>query len=121
MSDLETFRAETRHWLEENCPASMRGGAPGITDDTDNSIWGGRKATFKNPEQKLWLDRMAERGWTAPTWPREYGGGGLSAAEARVLQQELGRIKARPALMSVGDRHVAACVRLDDIEAITRN
>ena len=63
---------------------------------------GGKRATFKNPEQKLWLDRMAAKGWTAPTWPREYGGGGLSSAESRVLTQELGRIKARPALMSFG-------------------
>src|SRR6201992_2996598 len=100
MSDLETFRTETRAWLEANCPPSMRGNAP--VDDDDNSIWGGKRATFKNPEQKLWLDRMAAKGWTAPTWPKEYGGGGLSNAEARVLGQELARIKARPALMSFG-------------------
>jgi alkylation response protein AidB-like acyl-CoA dehydrogenase len=102
MSDLETFRTETRAWLEANCPPSMRGDAAAIADDDDNSIWGGRKATFKNPEQKLWLDRMAAKGFTAPAWPKEYGGGGLSNAEARVLQQELGRLRARPALMSFG-------------------
>jgi alkylation response protein AidB-like acyl-CoA dehydrogenase len=101
MSDLETFRQETRLWLEANCPGSMRDGAAALTDD-DNSIWGGRRAKWTNPEAKLWLDRMAAKGWTAPTWPREYGGGGHSNAEARVLQQELGRIKARPALMSFG-------------------
>lgn len=102
MSDLETFRAETRHWLEENCPPSMRSGAPGITDDSDNSIWGGRKATWKNPEAKQWLDRMGAKGWTAPTWPKAYGGGGLSKDQAKVLAQELARIKARPALLSFG-------------------
>jgi len=103
MTDLETFRTQTRAWLEANCPPSMRAGAEvAVTEDDDNSIWGGRKATFKNPEQKLWLDRMAAKGWTAPTWPKEYGGGGLSNAENRVLQQELARIKARPALMSFG-------------------
>ncbi|MGZ6022025.1 MAG: acyl-CoA dehydrogenase family protein, partial [Rhizomicrobium sp.] len=89
MSDIETFRTETRAWLEANCPPSMRGNA--VVDDDDNSVWGGRKATFKNPEQKLWLDRMAARGWTAPTWPKEYGGGGLSAEQARVLNQEIAR------------------------------
>jgi len=47
---------------------------------------------------KNWLDAMASRGWTAPTWPRQYGGGGLSKDEARILSQELGRLKARPAL-----------------------
>jgi alkylation response protein AidB-like acyl-CoA dehydrogenase len=102
MRDLETFRAETRQWLEENCPPSMRGGAVGITDDTDNSIWGGRKAVWKNPDAKLWLERMGAKGWTAPIWPREYGGGGLSKDEAKVLAQELARIKARPALLSFG-------------------
>jgi alkylation response protein AidB-like acyl-CoA dehydrogenase len=73
-----------------------------VEDDDDDSIWGGRKAKFKNPEQKLWLDRMAAKGWTAPTWPGNYGGGGLSSAQARVLAQELARLKARPALMSFG-------------------
>ena len=61
-TDLETFRAETRAWLEENCPASMRTPMP-----EDETVWGGRKATFKNPDSKLWLERMASRGWTAPT------------------------------------------------------
>jgi len=99
MSELETFRTEVRAWLEENCPQSLRGSP--VTDE-DSSIWGGRRAKWTNPDAKLWLDRMAAKGWTAPTWPREYGGGGLSSAEARVLQQELGRIRARPALMSFG-------------------
>ena len=99
MSDLETFRADTRQWLEENYPKDL---SRAEIDDDDDSIWGGRRAVYKNKDAKLWLTRMAEKGWTAPTWPKEYGGGGLSSAEARVLQQELGRIKARPALMSFG-------------------
>jgi alkylation response protein AidB-like acyl-CoA dehydrogenase len=102
MSELETFRAETRRWLEENCPPSMRGGATNIADETDNSIWGGRKAVWKNPEARQWLERMGAKGWTAPTWPKDYGGGGLSKDEAKVLAQELTRIQARPALLSFG-------------------
>ncbi len=101
MADLEEFRAETRAWLQANCPPSMRGDAPGVTDDT-GMVWGGRKFVHTNPDSKVWLDRMAERGWTAPTWPKEYGGGGLSRDEAKILQQEMGRIKARPALFSFG-------------------
>ncbi len=97
MSDLEAFRTETRAWLEANCPPSMRTPMP-----EEEIAWGGRKATFKNPDSKLWLDRMAARGWTAPTWPKQYGGGGLSGAEAKVLDEELRRIKARPALYSFG-------------------
>ena len=100
MSDLENFRAETRKWLEQNCPPSMRGLGGGAFED--DAVWGGRKAKYRNPDAKLWLDRMGAKGWTAPTWPKEYGGGGLSKDEAKVLSQELARIKARPALLSFG-------------------
>ena len=42
---------------------------------------------------------MAERGWTAPMWPKEYGGGGLSVAENLILGEEMQRINA-PAPLS---------------------
>ncbi len=96
-NDLDTFRDETRQWLEANCPAGVRTPMP-----EDETPWGGRKAVYKNPDSKLWLERMGARGWTAPLWPKEYGGGGLSKAENRVLQEELRRIRARPALYSFG-------------------
>jgi alkylation response protein AidB-like acyl-CoA dehydrogenase len=97
VSDLEQFRQETRAWLEENCPQSMRTPMP-----EDETCWGGRNAVYKNPDSKVWLDNMASRGWTAPMWPKEYGGGGLNKDENKILQQELGRIRARPALSSFG-------------------
>ena len=97
MTDLEQFRAETRAWLEANCPAECRGP---MADD--EMIWGGRNPTFKTPAHKLWLERMGARGWTAPEWPQAYGGGGLSREEAKVLASELRRIKAQPALASFG-------------------
>ena len=96
--NLQQFRTETRAWLEANCPASMRTPARG----EDDSVWGGRKATYSNPEAKLWLDRMGAKGWTAPLWPAEYGGGGLSQDEDRVLSEELRRIHARSPLQSFG-------------------
>ena len=71
-SDPEAFRQEVREWLEENCPQSMRTPQP-----EDEVVWGGRREKFKNPDSKVWLERMAEKGWTAPTWPKELGGGGL--------------------------------------------
>ncbi|MFN3238050.1 MAG: acyl-CoA dehydrogenase family protein [Pseudomonadales bacterium] len=94
---LEDFRAETRAWLEENCPPSMRTPMP-----ADESPGGGRNAKFKNPETKIWMERMGEKGWIVPTWPTEYGGGGLDAAHARVLQEEMSRINARPAHVGMG-------------------
>lgn len=68
----------------------------------DEGIWGGRRATFPSPDAKRWLERMAERGWTAPTWPREYGGGGLSSSEASVLHRELRRLRLPPPLVGFG-------------------
>ena len=97
-ANLEAFRAETRAWLEENCPPSMR--TPFASED--EIVWGGRNAKFFSNDAKLWLERMAERGWTAPIWPKEYGGGGLSNAQNAVLQSELKRVNARPALYSFG-------------------
>ena len=98
MSDLAAFRAETRAWLEANCPAEMR--QPVLTDD--DRCWGGRKPTFQSPAQKAWMERMAERGWTAPEWPKAYGGGGLSPDEAKVLRQEMAALNCRPPLASFG-------------------
>jgi len=97
MSD-DSFRLETRAWLEANCPAEMR---EPMRDESD-ACWGGRNPTFKNEAQKLWMERMAARGWTVPDWPKEYGGGGLSPAETKILRQEMARINARNPLMSFG-------------------
>lgn len=116
MTDLDAFRQETRAWLEENCPQSMR--APATAEE--DQCWGGRKFTFSSPDQKLWLERMAERGWTAPDWPVEYGGGGLSQAEHKVLREELARIKARPALSSFGVWMIGPAILKFGSEALKR-
>lgn len=98
MSDLETFKLEARAWLEENCPAEMR--VPMKSED--DACWGGRHWTYQSDAQKTWLDRMADKGWTVPTWPKKYGGAGLSRAEEAVLRKEMARIGARIPLSSFG-------------------
>jgi alkylation response protein AidB-like acyl-CoA dehydrogenase len=98
MNDLEAFRSEVRSWLEANCPPEMR---QPIRSEAD-ICWGGRNWTFQSDAQRRWLEVMTERGWTVPDWPKDYGGGWLSAAEARVLKEEMQRIGARPALTSFG-------------------
>ena len=93
----ESFRQQTAQWLAANLPPKMRTPMP------EHEIpWGGRKACFAEPETQLWLERMVERGWTAPHWPREYGGAGLSMRQAEILNAELKRLSARPALFSFG-------------------
>jgi alkylation response protein AidB-like acyl-CoA dehydrogenase len=94
---LEKFREETRNWLEENCPESIRTPMP-----ANEMPGGGTRIKYRNPETKTWMDRCAARGFTAPIWPTEYGGAGLSAAESQVLRQEMSRINARPALVGMG-------------------
>ena len=98
MSDLDAFRAEVRAWLEENCPPEMREPVRGDED----VCWGGRNWKFQSEAQKLWLERCVAKGYTVPDWPKPYGGAGLSAAETKILKQEMARIGARSPLNSFG-------------------
>ena len=98
MSDLDTFRSETRAWLAENCPPEMR--KPVRSED--DVCWGGRNFKPSSPAQKEWLDKMAAKGWTVPDWPKAYGGSGLSPAETKILREEMAAIKARNPLNSFG-------------------
>ncbi len=94
MADIDDFRAETRSWLEENCPAGARGPGPIST--------GATTITIDHEDTELWLDRMIEKGWTAPVWPKEYGGGALDTDQYMTLIQEMRRIDARAPLGGMG-------------------
>jgi acyl-CoA dehydrogenase len=96
--DLDAFRAATRAWLEANCPESMRKPAEVESD----RFWGGRKPTFASEDQKVWFERCRDKNWTIPYWPKEYGGGGLSKEENKILQEEMKRLGCRPPLSSFG-------------------
>ena len=91
---IQEFRLDARAWLDEHCPPGARGEGQIPTGST--------KIPIEDPDVRLWLERMAERGWTVPTWPKEYGGAGLSTEEFVVLVEEMRRIDARPALMGMG-------------------
>jgi len=82
---LSGFRAEVRAWLSENFPQSLKHKSPGMEGETDSGSSG---------DLQIWRERLARQGWGAPTWPREYGGAGLSHPEARVINEEMGRIGA---------------------------
>ncbi|MFP6626368.1 MAG: acyl-CoA dehydrogenase family protein [Deltaproteobacteria bacterium] len=103
MSELDSFRTEVSAWLEANCPPSMHWPKDKMGGSLDDALtWGGRKWQFNNPEAQLWLERMAEKGWTAPTWSEAYGGGGLSKQEAKVLAEEMRRQRIKPPLVGFG-------------------
>ena len=94
MSDLKNFRETTRAWLEENCPPGARG--PGEVSN------GSTKIVIEDADTRLWLERMVEKGWTVPSWPKAHGGGGLSTEEYVILLEEMKRISGRPALSGFG-------------------
>ena len=97
MNHLEEFRQDTRAWLEANCPAGARG--PGQV------AWGSSRIKLA-PEVRLWLERMADKGWTVPTWPKAYGGAELDKAQYQVLISELKRIRARTPLTGRGVNYI---------------
>ncbi|HMN80664.1 MAG TPA: acyl-CoA dehydrogenase family protein [Burkholderiaceae bacterium] len=94
----DTFRNETRAWLEANCPPAMR---EPVRSEAD-ICWGGRRYKPQSEAQAQWLKAMGERGWTVPDWPAEYGGGGLSREQTRILREEMARLRCRPPLNSFG-------------------
>jgi len=118
--DAEAFRIEARQWLDENFPRSLRENPA----QQLAAMMGGRESD----DARLWRRRMGARGWGTPTWPKAYGGGGLTRTEARVLGEEMAKSGARnpiggmgvmmfgPTLLEVGtdtqkERHIPPIVR----------
>jgi alkylation response protein AidB-like acyl-CoA dehydrogenase len=95
---LEDFRREAREWLTQGCPASLVGRESTPFD----GVWGGKRYRWDNADEKLWLDRMVEKRWTAPGWPVEYGGGGLDEDRARIVREEMARAKIPPPVVGFG-------------------
>ncbi len=95
-SEVEAFRSEARNWLEENYPQSLRRDSDA---DQEGAMMAGLNPTG---DLKLWKERMAAKGWGAPTWPKQYGGGGLSPQQARILQDEMARIGANNPMVGMG-------------------
>lgn len=95
---LTDFRSETRVWLEENCPMSMR--KP--LKDSNDFYWGGRNSKFNSEDQKIWFQRMLEKKWIVPYWETKYGGGGLTPEQNNILTQEMTRLGCRKPIFSFG-------------------
>jgi len=119
-TDPDAFRAEVRAWLEANFPPALKNAGPPRVDENE----------VPTPDRELWRKRMGEKGWGVPTWPTQYGGGGLSPEQSRIVQQELARLGAYnpiggmgvmmfgPTLLEYGTpeqkaRHIPPIVRAD--------
>ncbi|MFZ8990413.1 MAG: acyl-CoA dehydrogenase family protein [Pseudohongiellaceae bacterium] len=101
MSETTEFRDETRAWLQENCPPGARG--PGVIP------WGSRKVELPT-DSRIWLENMAAKGWTVPTWPKAYGGAELDSAQYLILLEELQRINARSPLVGRGVNYIGPTI-----------
>ncbi|HVM99316.1 MAG TPA: acyl-CoA dehydrogenase family protein, partial [Caulobacteraceae bacterium] len=93
--DAEAFRLEARSWLEENFPKSLK-------DNPAAQMAAAMGGMAESADARLWRERMGAKGWGVPTWPKQYGGGGLSRLEARVLAEEMARIGARNPIGGMG-------------------
>jgi alkylation response protein AidB-like acyl-CoA dehydrogenase len=82
---LEAFGAEVREWIEENFPRSLKGKQQLLMTEV---------GPIREPDFARWKKAMGKKGWGTPTWPTQYGGGGLSSVQARLLQQEMNRLGA---------------------------
>ena len=97
MDPLDHFRGEVRSWLAQHCPESQRQPVkPG------EQYWGGSTGKFSSEDSQLWFEAVRDKGWTAPEWPVEYGGGGLSEEQAKILKDEMKSIGARAPIFSIG-------------------
>ncbi|MGA1109461.1 MAG: acyl-CoA dehydrogenase family protein, partial [Pseudomonadales bacterium] len=99
--DLATFRAETRAWIEANCPEGAKGPGPVPLGSTKVEL---------PADTRLWLERMADKGWTVPTWPMEYGGAELDRPQYEVLVDELKRAGARTPLTGRGVNYIGPTI-----------
>jgi alkylation response protein AidB-like acyl-CoA dehydrogenase len=68
------FRREVHEWLAAELPDRLRHlpTRPSVMD----ALW--------------WHRKLHERGWIAPSWPKEHGGMGASVAEQIILYEEMG-------------------------------
>lgn len=104
--DLEAFRTQIREWINAHCASDLRGrsqDATAIAPGADNAIcWGGRNFNFASATQRNWMEAAAEVGMTAPSWPKAYGGAGLSRAQVKIYHEELKAAGAPVPLQSFG-------------------
>ena len=78
-AEAERFRDQVRAFLGENLPPEWQGlGAIADRDEADAFV-------------QTWRDTLAANGLVAVSWPKEYGGAGLSKVEQVVLVEELAR------------------------------
>ncbi len=91
--EQETFRSHVRAWLEDNMPREWTSRVMASSD-------------VPRPEAydflRRWQRRLYEAGFIGLTWPKEYGGRGLTFMEELILHEEMAAAKAPPILNILG-------------------
>ena len=85
--ETDTFRAEASSWLAAHFPEGLK-----KDPMAQLAAMGGGK---ESPDATAWREAMGAKGWGVPTWPAQYGGGGLSRPQAQILAEEMAAIGAR--------------------------
>ncbi len=88
----EAFRKEVHDFIEKECPLDLRGGDVNFFQQAGNLF--------------AWRKKVAEKGWVAPAWPREYGGAGMTVMQQFIYSMETARMRA-PAPIFIGGLAVA--------------
>src|SRR6059058_5879559 len=93
------FRTEVRAFVAANRPA----------DETVLRRTSLGSFIPETPEQEQffngWQKAVAQRGWIAPHWPKEYGGAGMSTVEQFIFNEELANAR-MPAVGGMGITHI---------------
>ena len=90
------FREKTRRWLEANVP----------TEDLKTLA-----------ERKAWHRKLYEAGYAGMLWPKEYGGWGATAMQQAIVQDEMARIQAPPAINGLGIGFIGPTIIVHGTEA----
>ena len=72
------WRSEVRAFVEKETPEGLKAGM----DQGEGSLFGRIGAI------KEWREKVAERGWIAPSWPKKYGGADMSVVEQFIMNEE---------------------------------
>ncbi len=96
-AEQAAFREQVRSFIGERLPAYYRAqsaqqAARGLEGDWQDDLVNGdddAKAAARE-----WASALQERGWVAPHWPKEYGGGGMTTMEQFIYNQEMAATEA---------------------------
>ncbi|MSQ40630.1 MAG: hypothetical protein EXR55_03015 [Dehalococcoidia bacterium] len=81
--DQKQFRQEVRDWLEKNVPEDRKQPVDSRDLDSDDYQW---VLAFRRA--------LGKKGWLYPTFPKEYGGGGLTGDHESIIEEEITRSNA---------------------------